>query len=96
MQVKPGTVAYIVRPWMRDDDIGRPVTVLRRGIRGQGTAMRNGGVSLCEGPGESRGWLCDAHGGAFPCFIAEECLRPLGGDSADKEEPANAGVPQAA
>ena len=96
MQVKPGIVAYIVRPWSRSDDLGRPVTVLRLGIRGQSAAMRNGGVSRCEGPGESRGWLCDAHGSEFPRFIAEECLRPMGGDSADKEEPANAGVPQAA
>lgn len=96
MQVKPGIIAYIARPWQRDDDLGRPVTVLRRGIRGQDVTMRNGGVSRCVGPGDSRGWLCDAHGGEFPCFIAEECLRPLGGQSADKDETANAGVPQAA
>ncbi len=96
MQVKPGIVAYIVRPWMRADDLGRPVTVLRRGIRGQGVTMRNGEQSRCDGPGESRAWLCDAHGGEFPCFIAEECLRPLGGEGADRDEPANVGVPQAA
>jgi|LakMenEpi03Aug12_release.lakeMendotaPanAssembly.Ray.scaffolds.fasta_scaffold29198_19 hypothetical protein len=96
MKVKPEIVAYIVRPWIRAEDIGRPVTVLRRGIRGQSVTTRNGGISLCDGPGESTGWLCDAHGGKFPCFIAEECLRPLGGDSADTYEPANAGMPQAA
>jgi hypothetical protein len=94
MQVKPGIVAYIVRPWMRADDLGRPVTVLRRGIRGQSVTARNGSTSCCDGPGESTGWLCDANGGKFPCFIAEECLRPLGG--ADTDETANVGVPQAA
>lgn len=79
MQVKPETLAYIVRPWMRDEDIGRPVTVIRRGFVGQSVTMRNGYLSRCVGLGESRAWLCDAHGGEFPCFVAEECLRPLGG-----------------
>ncbi len=96
MQVKPGIVAYIVRPWMRTEDIGRPVTVLRMGARGEVLTMRNGGFSRCNGAGLDRGWLCDASGGEFPCFIAEQCLRPLGGERADIDEPANAGVPQAA
>ena len=94
-EMKPGVVAYIVRPWMRREDIGRPVTVLRIGVRGQRIAMRGGGISRCEGPGESRAWLCDASGGEFPCFIAEECLRRLGGEEVDAEA-VNAGVPQVA
>jgi hypothetical protein len=96
MQVKPGIVAYIVRPWMRTEDIGRPVTVLRMGTRGERRMTRNGDFSSCDGPGHDRGWLCDAAGGKFPCFVAEQCLLPLGGDSADIDEPAIAGVPQAA
>lgn len=96
MSMKPGTVAYIVRPWQRTEDIGRPVTLVRRGIRGERRRMRNGGMSECNGSGDRRAWLCDAHGGEFPCFVAEECLRPLGGNSTDTHEPANVDVPQAA
>ena len=95
MSMKPGIAAYIVRPWMRQEDIGRPVTVLRIGMRGQSIHMRNGDISKCEGPGESRAWLCDASGGKFPCFIAEEFLRRLGKEeTAAIAEAVNAGVPQ--
>lgn len=80
MKIEPGVVAYIVRPWMRDEEIGCPVTVLRIAVLGESIVMRSGEISQCAGPGESRAWLCDASGPEFPCFIAEECLRRLGGE----------------
>jgi hypothetical protein len=96
MKIKPGMIAYIVRPWMKNEDIGRPVTVLRRAIRGQSILMRNGGVSRVDGAGEHNSWLCDASGGEFPCFIANECLRPLGGEGEEQETNVIARIPQAA
>lgn len=77
MELKPGVLAYIVRPWLGDEDIGRPVNLLRLGVRGERVTMRCGAMSVCDGPGDGRSWLCEAEGNdEFPCFIGEECLRP--------------------
>lgn len=81
MRFKPGELAYIVRPWVIDEDIGRPVTIVRPGIIGQSVKTRGGTHSQCNsllGP-SVLGWLVDANGDGFPCFIADECLRKLGG-----------------
>lgn len=81
MRFKPGELAYIIRPWKIDRDIGRPVTILRAGIPGEGGTSRDGGRTHC-GIGEKPGfaWLVDANDDGFPCFVADECLRKLGGD----------------
>lgn len=82
MRFKPGELAYIVRPWVIDEDIGRPVTIVRLGVFGEQSHMRNGGITYCSGPSGSAmpGWLVDANADTFPCFVADECLRKLGGD----------------
>lgn len=84
MRFNPGEVAYIVRPWTIDEDIGRPVTIIRLGIYGEKRKMRNGGITNCSGPSgmSMPGWLVDANTDKFPCFVADECLRKLGGDEA--------------
>ena len=82
---KSGDTALIVRPWIIDRDIGRPVEVIRRGAYGEVVSMRSGGDSRCVGVGDTRAWLCDAQGFGFPRFIADECLRPLR-DSAGEDE----------
>ena len=85
LNCKSGDTAFIVRPWIIDRDIGRPVEVIRRGAYGEVVSMRNGGDSRCVGVGDTRAWLCDARGFGFPCFIADECLRPFR-DSAGEDE----------
>ena len=85
LNCKIGDTAFIVRPWIPDRDIGRPVEVIRRGAYGEVVSMRNGGDSRCVGVGDTSAWLCDAQGLGFPCFIADECLLPIR-DSAGEDE----------
>lgn len=77
MNCKPGDLAVIKRPWRKDEDIGRMVSVIRLGAEGEDVRMRNGGFSTCAGPLKSAGWLVDANHHEFPCFVADECLRPI-------------------
>lgn len=93
MNCKPGDLAYIVRPWTRDQDIGRPVTVLRRAVAGQVVEMRGGGIAKAEGPGDHAAWLCEASGAGFPCFIADVCLRPFRDQDGEDETLTWAGKP---
>jgi hypothetical protein len=75
--IKPGCVAVLIRPWQRDEDIGRPVTVVRRAINGETRLMRNGVQASATGPGSTTAFLIDASGGEFPCFAASYCLRRI-------------------
>lgn len=83
--VKAGELAYIVRPWGRHDDIGRPVTVVRAAVFGECIEMRNGDRSRVDD--HLTAWLCEANGDRFPKFIADICLRRLGGDLTGDDEP---------
>lgn len=65
-------------------DIGRPVTVIRRGQPGEVVRMRDGCDSICSVGPSVVAWLCDAHDDGFPCFIADYCLIP----NRPQEEPA--------
>lgn len=93
MNCKPGDLAVIVRPWSREQDIGRPVTVVRMGAPGSTVQMRGGLFSTAVGPLKSQSWLCDASGPGFPCFIADECLRPIRDQAGEDESLQWARVP---
>ena len=89
----PGALAYIVAPWERQQEHGTVVTVLRRAAAGERRTQRNGrwtesNCALC------RAWLCDGPGGEFPCFIADECLRPIVPPPAADSNPTAAEKPQ--
>lgn len=77
MNCKPGDLAVMKRPWLNDEDIGRVVSVIRLGSKGERVTMRNGGFSSFDSPLKSAAWLVDAHHHEFPCFVADECLRPI-------------------
>lgn len=96
MRFKPGEMAYIKRPWNIDEDIGRPVTIVRLGVWREKFTMRNGETSNCCEPNGAEGlaWLVDSHGAGFPCFIADVCLGKLGGDEHSDEMLTIAGKPE--
>lgn len=72
----PGCYAYIVAPWFPAEDHGTVVTVSRAAVYGETVLTRGGELSKAV-PRRALGWLCDASGDRFPCFIADECLRPI-------------------
>lgn len=87
MNCKPGDLAFIRRPWLIDEDIGRVVRVIRLGKTYEKIVMRNGVHSICTNPSRSVGWLVDSSNERFPCFVADECLRPIrdpGDDAVDE------------
>lgn len=94
MRFKRGEIAYITRPWNIDEDIGRPVTIVRAGVWGEVITMRSGDTSNCNGEVRQTAWLVDAHGADFPCFVADVCLRKLGGDEHSDEMLLLAGKPE--
>ena len=89
--MRPGDVAVIVRPWVIDHDIGRPVAIVRKAIPGERGKMRSGGETAASGSHVA--WLCDAAGPEFPCFIAAACLRPFRDSEGEDEILRIAGKP---
>lgn len=76
-------MAFIKRPWEIDSDIGRPVTLIRRGSFGEKIRMRSGGFSIFGIP--VKGWLCEGSGELFPRFIADVCLHIIDGDESHEQ-----------
>lgn len=88
MNCKPGDLARIVMPYLEREKIGLPVSVLRAGLPRETVWSRDGEHCVNEGSG-AQGWLCDAHGDGFPCFIGDDFLRPIrdpGDDAVDESK----------
>lgn len=87
MNCKQGDLAVIKKPWEIKKDLGLVVNVVRIGNRGEVVKMKGEGRSICEHPYGGVSWLVEAHADGFPCFVADECLRPIrdpGEDATDE------------
>ena len=85
MNVKPGDLARIVRPYLVSEVIGLPVTVVRAGAENETVFTRQGEYCENTGPG-GIGWLCDARHPGFPCFIGDAFLRPIRDPGEDAQD----------
>ena len=84
MNCKPGDLARIVRPYQDYQEIGKYVSIIRAGKPDEITKTRGGDTAVNSGPLGS-GWLVDASGSEYPCFIADVCLRPIRPDETPEE-----------